>query len=127
MAARPATEEGEGVLVAANQGCQCHRAGELDVEIPRVTEHHDERVNADTRAIRLGIAADLGPVALRLLARRRLETHCERLVGAAGGLQRVQEAAQDLHRTGEALGHDLGLQAPPERPCACQRSVRYGL
>jgi hypothetical protein len=85
----PAAEEGEGVLMAANQGRQRHRAGELDVEIARVTEHHDERISADARAVRLGIATDLGPVALRLFAGRSLETHRERLVGAAAGLQRV--------------------------------------
>ena len=63
--------------------------------LTQLTDHHDERVNADARAVRLGIAADFGPIALRLFTRRRLELHGERLVDAVRGLQGAQEAAQD--------------------------------
>ena len=64
--------------------------------IPREAQDHDERVDADVRAVRLRVTADLGPIALRLLAGRRLEPHGEGLVGMARGFQRLQEAPHDL-------------------------------
>lgn len=59
----------------------------------------------------LGIATDLGPVALGLLAGRSLEAHGQTRVGAVGRLELREEAAHDLDRPGEAARLDLGEQS----------------
>jgi hypothetical protein len=53
-------------LVAAHQGVDPHGAGKLRVEVPREGQNHDKGVYPRRGAIGQGIAADLGPVALRL-------------------------------------------------------------
>lgn len=106
-ASGPAAEEGEGILVAADQGGHVHRAGKLGVEVARVAEHHDEGVDLDGRAVWLGITADLGPVALGLLAGWRLEAHGQARVDAVGR-ELGEEAAHDFDRAGESARLDLG-------------------
>jgi hypothetical protein len=97
--------------MAADQRRNRHAAGELDAEMPRVVEDMTKAQIHTVAPSGWGTAADLGPVALRLLARRRLEAHGQDLIDTPRGLQDMQEAPHDLRRTAEALGADLGHQA----------------
>ena len=97
--------------MTADECSERHRARELDVEIPRIAQDHDEGVELDGGPVGLRETTDLGPVALGLLARRRLEAHGQPRIDVILGSERLKKPAHDLERAGKALSLDLRVQA----------------
>ncbi len=110
-------------MMAADQGGDVHRAGELGVAVARVAKHHDEGVDLDGRAVGLGITADLGPVALGLLAggvsKRTVRRGSTRCSAARVARKRRTILTEPVKPCGIAA-----KSRTAERWCACQRSTR---
>ncbi len=113
----PSAEKGKGALVTVDQHRQLHRAGKAHEDHPRERQHHDEGVNGDELAAGISELPAVGPIRLRLLARRRLIPHRELGRRFMRSRQRGEVTPQNIDGAGEAHRADF-LQQPHGRESA---------